>query len=347
MNNGHYRGVRPMVWVMSIMLSVLASQAVAQDGQCIFSGTVRIDGAVPSAVTDTPVVQLLKGCEFCRIWSVVRTAFYEPGSGTYAVSAYVRDGFNDSDAVVFRIIYGGDSIIARARGDAAIFIGTAFPNPPGPGSLRTVNLSNNHPPLAFDLLMPADEDSTIVVNTIAFTWGSSSDADVGDVLTYSLHVTGPGVDTTVTGIADTTATVRFPGLQSNSTYSWSVSVTDGMATAASLEVFTFTTQTVTGVRDTPKRGEYALHQNYPNPFNPTTDFGYRIADFGFVSLKVYDVLGREVATLVNEVKQPGAYSVRWNASGYPSGVYLYRLSAVGSNGAAQNFQSVKKLMLVK
>jgi len=160
-------------------------------------------------------------------------------------------------------------------------------------------------------------------------------------------VTGPGVDTTVTGIADTTATVRFPGLQSNSTYSWSVSVTDGMATAASHEVFTFTTQTVTGVRDTPKRGEYALHQNYPNPFNPTTDFGYRIADFGFVSLKVYDVLGREVATLVNEVKQPGAYSVRWNASGYPSGVYLYRLSAVGSNGAAQNFQSVKKLVLVK
>ena len=89
---------------------------------------------------------------------------------------------------------------------------------------------------------------------------------------------------------------------------------------------------------------YSLAQNYPNPFNPTTNFGFRIPDCGFVSLKVYDVLGREVATLVNEVKQPGVYTVTWDvcqtAGGLSSGVYFYRLSA-GS------FKATRKLVLMR
>ncbi len=101
---------------------------------------------------------------------------------------------------------------------------------------------------------------------------------------------------------------------------------------------------------------FALMQNYPNPFNPITkigfsvpDFGTRsrspeangqIADYGLATLKVYDVLGREVATLVNEVKQPGMYTVQWDGSRQASGVYFYRLDA-GS------FTNVKKLILLK
>ncbi|MGA2625185.1 MAG: T9SS type A sorting domain-containing protein [Bacteroidota bacterium] len=85
---------------------------------------------------------------------------------------------------------------------------------------------------------------------------------------------------------------------------------------------------------------YALDQNYPNPFNPTTDFGFRIVDCGLVTLKVYDVLGREVATLVNEVKQPGAYTVTWDASRMPSGIYFYRLQT-------GRFTATKKLLLLK
>lgn len=343
-NNGHYRGLSPVVWVMVIALAACASQAVAQDGQCIFSGTVRINGAIPSVATDTPVVQLLAG-------GFVRTALYSPDTGWYAVSVYVRDGFHDSEAVAFRVIYGGDTIIARTRGDAPIFIGTAFPNPPGPGSLRTVNLSNNHPPAAFDLLTPADEDSTIQTNIIVFTWRSSSDPDAGDALTYSLHVTGLGADTTITGITDTTVTVRFPGLQSYHGYNWAVTVTDGMATAASLETFSFGTETVTGVkaRDNHMPAEYAVHQNYPNPFNPTTVISYDLPVNSYVTLKVYDILGREVKALVDGSQTAGYKSVGFDASGLPSGMYFYRVTALsaGSNGAPQNFQSVKKLMLVK
>lgn len=72
---------------------------------------------------------------------------------------------------------------------------------------------------------------------------------------------------------------------------------------------------------------FKLHQNYPNPFNPTTNIEFRIANREFVSLKVFDVLGREVATLVDEVKNAGEYSVQFDASGLSSGVYYYRLQA--------------------
>jgi len=70
-----------------------------------------------------------------------------------------------------------------------------------------------------------------------------------------------------------------------------------------------------------------LSQNYPNPFNPITSFEFRIAESGFVSLKVYDVLGREAATLINEDKSAGAYKVEFNASGLTSGIYFYRVTA--------------------
>lgn len=72
---------------------------------------------------------------------------------------------------------------------------------------------------------------------------------------------------------------------------------------------------------------FALAQNYPNPFNPTTTIEYHVAEPQTLSLRVYDVLGREVAVLVDEVKAPGNYSVRFDARGLASGLYLYRLSA--------------------
>lgn len=85
---------------------------------------------------------------------------------------------------------------------------------------------------------------------------------------------------------------------------------------------------------------YSLSQNYPNPFNPATNIGFKIADFGSVRLSVYDVLGKEVAILVNQQLQPGTYEVSWDASKFSSGVYFYRIEA-------GEFNAVNKMILVK
>ena len=86
--------------------------------------------------------------------------------------------------------------------------------------------------------------------------------------------------------------------------------------------------------------EFSLSQNYPNPFNPTTVISYQLSAVSRVALKVYDVLGREVVTLVNERQKAGSYSVNFDASALPSGVYFYRITA-GS------FVATKKLVVVK
>jgi len=85
---------------------------------------------------------------------------------------------------------------------------------------------------------------------------------------------------------------------------------------------------------------YSLSQNYPNPFNPVTKINFALPKQGFVTLKIFDVLGREVRTLVNEVKSAGQFSVDFNASEFASGVYFYRLE---SNG----FSDIKRMMLIK
>ena len=92
--------------------------------------------------------------------------------------------------------------------------------------------------------------------------------------------------------------------------------------------------------------EFRLYQNYPNPFNPATNFGFRIPDRGLVSLKVYDTLGREAATVVNKVLPAGEYTYQWNAAGLASGVYLYRIS-VGSFGQSGNYSLTKKMVLLQ
>jgi hypothetical protein len=85
---------------------------------------------------------------------------------------------------------------------------------------------------------------------------------------------------------------------------------------------------------------FALMQNYPNPFNPTTTISFQITANSFVTLKVYDALGREVATLVNEEKSPGTYRTTWDASRFGSGVYYYRLQS-GASSAARRMLLVK------
>ncbi|MCE1164519.1 MAG: S8 family peptidase [Bacteroidetes bacterium] len=100
------------------------------------------------------------------------------------------------------------------------------------------------------------------------------------------------------------------------------------------------TATGTGNNTVVTPSKYELSQNYPNPFNPVTKINFAIPKQGFVTMKIYDVLGREVRTLVDEVKQAGNYSVDFNAAEFASGVYFYKLQS-------GDFSEIKRMILVK
>jgi hypothetical protein len=92
---------------------------------------------------------------------------------------------------------------------------------------------------------------------------------------------------------------------------------------------------------------FQLYQSYPNPFNPITNISFYIPDFGFVSLKVYDVLGNEIAALVNEEKPAGSYEVQFDGSSLSSGIYFYQLRTMPVGRQTEKFSSVKKMILLK
>ena len=98
--------------------------------------------------------------------------------------------------------------------------------------------------------------------------------------------------------------------------------------------------TIVSVKDFSVPTDFTLEQNYPNPFNPSTTIKYQIPELSFVTLKVYDVLGSKIITLVSEEKPFGNYEVEFNAATLPSGVYFYRLHS-GS------FVETKKMVLIK
>jgi hypothetical protein len=96
-----------------------------------------------------------------------------------------------------------------------------------------------------------------------------------------------------------------------------------------------------GIADSRKTNrKLELYPNYPNPFNPSTNIHYTIPSYGKVSIKVYDILGREVSELVNEYKTAGKHSVAWNASGVASGIYIYRITI-------NNISTSRKMLLLK
>ncbi len=117
----------------------------------------------------------------------------------------------------------------------------------------------------------------------------------------------------------------------------------GFAIGETGDILTTTTGGVTSVKEESNitvSDNFILYQNYPNPFNPTTTINYQIPKYGMVTIKIYDILGREIKTLVNEYKPAGRYNITFNASNLASGVYFYRLQA-------GEFTETKKLLLLK
>jgi pectinesterase len=150
-----------------------------------------------------------------------------------------------------------------------------------------------------------------------------------------------GLTPTPDFVGNQTQTSYSPGtLKSGRTYYWRVDAvnSEGIVTG---NTWQFTVAGLVNVdEESTVPTTYALHQNYPNPFNPSTVIKYQVPASGLVVLKVYDVLGKEVATLVNAARAAGAYECTFNAANLPSGLYIYTLKA--GNGLL-----TKKMLLVK
>jgi hypothetical protein len=148
------------------------------------------------------------------------------------------------------------------------------------------------------------------------------------------------VDTTVRTSDTTLFLYGFDGWVPAVSYAWSVMVVDEFTEVASPDTFHFM-QIVEDVADRERSPfVYELAQNYPNPFNPVTVIHYQLAAREHVTLKVYDLLGRVIATLVNGERPAGANSATFDASELPGGVYFYQIRA-------GNFSDVKKMIILR
>jgi hypothetical protein len=178
-----------------------------------------------------------------------------------------------------------------------------------------------------------------VSRTPTFVWRK------GAATSFRIRITEVTHTPNVAVVDQTTSDTTFlctTILAAATNYSWIVSATNAFGTSDwSTEARFQTGHDVTVVdRNGAIPTDFALSQNYPNPFNPTTSIQFAVPQTGPVSLRVYDVLGREVALLVDDVLQPGFYTARFEGHNLASGVYFYRLIASG-------FVEMKKMQLVK
>ncbi len=112
------------------------------------------------------------------------------------------------------------------------------------------------------------------------------------------------------------------------------------ATTDDILKYFFPTKNPTSVDEISKVTEFRLDQNYPNPFNPTTAINYQLSEISKVELKVFDILGKEISTLVNEIQNAGIYKVIFDASNLPSGIYFYKIQT-------DKFSETKKMIFIK
>jgi len=134
----------------------------------------------------------------------------------------------------------------------------------------------------------------------------------------------------------------IPGgtLQDNHWYWWKIGVVCPHGTTGSSSYNFLISISGLNKIETEISNNFNLLQNYPNPFNPSTKIKFDIAKSSITKLIIYDILGREVATLVNEELKPGSYEYEWNGSNFASGVYFYKLET-------SDYQECKKMILLK
>lgn len=207
---------------------------------------------------------------------------------------------------------------------------------------------------AYERIWAVDSNTVIAVGGTTFSRSTNSGINWTDI-TYpvSLHsLYFPNVSTGyMTGNSGKMYKTTNKGLNwteqaipitNNLIDCYFVSALTGYALGSNNTVFKTTTGGVTQIKKSNEQtiSDYELYQNYPNPFNPSTVIKYKIQGTGFVNLRIYDILGKEISVLVNEKQIPGEYKMTWDAKNYPAGVYYYKLTS-------GNLIQIRKMILLK
>lgn len=186
---------------------------------------------------------------------------------------------------------------------------------------------------------PPNNTTNIPVDTVV-SWYSTPGATSYDlIMARSADFNTGSIVVDVTNVTDTFYAVN--GLAFNALHYWKVRGTNQFGKGNFSEAWRFKTVLVSDVDDSGVLpAEYVLEQNYPNPFNPATNFVIKIAKSGYATLRIYNLLGQEVALVVNEELSPGVYNFNFDASELSSGIYMYRLNV-------NDFTASKKMIFLK
>jgi hypothetical protein len=314
-----------------------------------------------NAINDTPIISALADTtidEDGAIDIVLTASDIDEDALTFSASAdtsaVIASVSTDTLSVSLVDNWNGSSILMVVVSDGSATDTTSFE--------LTVNAVNDAPS-SFAL---SEQDSVYITmdnfdsDSIVFAWDESADVDEDD-LTY--HFTAELViNDQLTTEYDTTLSNNEMLIDYKSVFDeiyaaqsmlaaieWDVSVSDGveevMAENGPLTVGINASDAVLSIDEELLPDKFALHQNYPNPFNPVTTLRYDLPENSLVNIIIYDLLGRQVKTLVNQTQDAGFKSVLWNATndyGKPvsAGVYLYQIQA-------GEFVQTKKMVLLK